>query len=53
MNSKINELRETARKLQKENYNLIANRRNPRKFGANERELERIWREIDRLEKEI
>lgn len=46
---KIKTLKIKARKLQKEQYDLIGRRSNPRRFGEIERELEKIWKEIDEL----
>ena len=46
---KIKELKKKARKLQQEQYNLIGYRKNPRRFGEIEKELNQIWTEIDKL----
>jgi hypothetical protein len=42
-----------ARGMQREQHALITARRNPRRFGQLERDLERTWRRVDALRAEL
>lgn len=50
---KLAALLSEARSIQSEQYNLIAARRNPNRFGDLERRLVVIWAQVDALRAEM